>query len=177
MAKRPCSVCGTIKVVGSKSRDEIVCQPCRRQRRERTCATCGTTFTSHRAPGSRRVSKGRAYEGGRYCSITCANRRATGSTADSAELKRDRYARKTARRRALLARVEYEHVSPDAVFRRDGWCCYLCGCQLTREGGRYSPAYPTIDHVVPITLGGPHTYANIRAACLRCNSSKGARVA
>lgn len=33
----------------------------------------------------------------------------------------------------------------------------------------------TIEHVVPISLGGPHTASNIIPACLSCNSSKGAR--
>jgi len=42
-----------------------------------------------------------------------------------------------------------------------GGLCYLCG----------APA-DTIDHVKPISKGGAHIPANLRPACLSCNSSK-----
>jgi 5-methylcytosine-specific restriction endonuclease McrA len=51
----------------------------------------------------------------------------------------------------------------EAVFRRDGHVCYRCG----RWAG-------TIDHVIPLALGGDHSLSNLRPACQRCNSSTGA---
>lgn len=33
----------------------------------------------------------------------------------------------------------------------------------------------TIDHVVPLTLGGTHDFDNLVPACLSCNSSKGSK--
>ena len=39
------------------------------------------------------------------------------------------------------------------------------------------PAYPTLDHVVPVSLGGHHSMDNAVLACLACNKRKGARVA
>lgn len=49
---------------------------------------------------------------------------------------------------------------------------------VTLYGGRCAYCYRmdkplTIDHVVPISQGGPHTAANIVPACLSCNSRKG----
>ncbi|GAA4439432.1 HNH endonuclease [Phytohabitans houttuyneae] len=35
----------------------------------------------------------------------------------------------------------------------------------------------TIDHVVPLSKGGPHTASNVVPACQRCNSRKGDRAA
>jgi 5-methylcytosine-specific restriction endonuclease McrA len=35
--------------------------------------------------------------------------------------------------------------------------------------------YETVDHVIPLVLGGPHCLSNLRPACGPCNSSKGAR--
>lgn len=32
----------------------------------------------------------------------------------------------------------------------------------------------TVDHVIPIVLGGPHCLSNLRPACRSCNASKGA---
>jgi 5-methylcytosine-specific restriction endonuclease McrA len=35
----------------------------------------------------------------------------------------------------------------------------------------------TLDHVVPISVGGEHTRENVRCAHLRCNARRGNRVA
>ncbi len=32
--------------------------------------------------------------------------------------------------------------------------------------------YPTIDHIIPLSLGGPDTFENTVAACTPCNSAK-----
>jgi len=48
-----------------------------------------------------------------------------------------------------------------AVFARDGWVCQYCG----------RPA-ENVDHVVPRSRGGTHTWDNVVAACRRCNSRK-----
>ena len=48
-----------------------------------------------------------------------------------------------------------------AVFARDGHRCQYCGA--TAEN---------IDHVVPRSRGGTHTWDNVVAACRRCNSRK-----
>lgn len=48
-----------------------------------------------------------------------------------------------------------------AVFARDHWSCQYCG----------HPA-ENVDHVVPRSKGGPHSWDNVVAACRRCNSRK-----
>lgn len=54
------------------------------------------------------------------------------------------------------------------LFARDEHTCQYCGKD-----------YPThklsLDHVVPRSQGGPTTWENIVACCLRCNSRKGGR--
>ena len=70
-----------------------------------------------------------------------------------------------ARRRARAANVEHESVERLVVADRDGWKCRYCDVSLTKKT-------LTLDHVRPISKGGPHTYANIVAACQSCNFSK-----
>ena len=48
-----------------------------------------------------------------------------------------------------------------AVFLRDGHRCQYCG-----------DAAENIDHVVPRSRGGTHTWDNVVAACRRCNARK-----
>src|SRR6266581_1613047 len=48
-----------------------------------------------------------------------------------------------------------------AVFARDGWVCQYCG-----------QAAENVDHVIPRSRGGAHSWDNVVAACRRCNSRK-----
>jgi 5-methylcytosine-specific restriction endonuclease McrA len=51
-----------------------------------------------------------------------------------------------------------------AVFARDGGRCVYCGAVAT-----------SIDHVVPRSRGGSHTWDNVVSACHRCNHLKADR--
>ena len=55
-------------------------------------------------------------------------------------------------------------LSRRAVFTRDGQTCVYCGGSAT-----------SIDHVVPRSRGGTHTWDNVVAACRRCNHTKADR--
>jgi len=52
------------------------------------------------------------------------------------------------------------------LLRRDGYACQYCG--------KHAP-YMTIDHVIPRSRGGDHTWHNLVAACPSCNHRKGGR--
>ncbi len=65
-----------------------------------------------------------------------------------------------------LVRVPHQRrvtLSRRAVLHRDGNRCQYCG----RDAD-------SIDHVVPRSRGGTHTWENVVAACRRCNLGKGA---
>jgi hypothetical protein len=67
-----------------------------------------------------------------------------------------------------------------SLFLRDKGVCYICGCQCDWEDKKTTPSgythpgetYPSIDHVLPIARGGKHSWANVRLACIKCNSLK-----
>jgi 5-methylcytosine-specific restriction endonuclease McrA len=52
-------------------------------------------------------------------------------------------------------------LSRRAVFARDSWICQYCGSSAEN-----------VDHVIPRSRGGPHTWENVVAACRRCNQRK-----
>ena len=61
-------------------------------------------------------------------------------------------------------RVPYRPHAPltrRAVFARDEWTCQYCT----------APA-ENLDHVIPRSRGGTHTWENVVAACRRCNAKK-----
>lgn len=67
-------------------------------------------------------------------------------------------------RLAYYVKVPYQAriaLNRRAVFARDGHRCQYCGA--TAEN---------IDHVIPRSKGGPHTWDNVVAACRPCNTAK-----
>jgi len=57
-------------------------------------------------------------------------------------------------------------LSKREVLRRDGHRCQYCGRQISQL---------TIDHIVPRSRGGGHSWENLVAACPQCNRRKGRR--
>lgn len=51
------------------------------------------------------------------------------------------------------------------IYDRDNWICGYCGESVTQENA-------SLDHIVPQSKGGTHGKANLRTACLMCNSIK-----
>lgn len=74
------------------------------------------------------------------------------------------------RRRARKVNVFVEDVDRDIVFARDKGKCGICNKKI-------DPAAPfDIDHVIPLSLGGKHSYANVQISHPVCNRRKGNRV-
>lgn len=68
-------------------------------------------------------------------------------------------------------------IKPEAVFARDGWRCQLCGCATPeRLRGTYNDRAPELDHIIPLSKGGGHTWDNVQCACRACNGAKGNNV-
>lgn len=58
------------------------------------------------------------------------------------------------------------------VFSRDHWRCQRCGFRFFGYGRRHG-RIPTLDHIVPLTLGGRTTEENLQLLCDKCNVAKG----
>lgn len=79
------------------------------------------------------------------------------------------------RRRALKLGATVEKFEPIEVFERDGWLCGICGSFVDATLIWPHPQSPSLDHVIPLSRGGPHSRANTQLAHLSCNVKKGAR--
>ena len=55
------------------------------------------------------------------------------------------------------------------ILQRAGYCCEVCGVQLTRKNFH-------ADHKIPYSLGGETAVYNGQALCSTCNLKKGNRL-
>lgn len=81
------------------------------------------------------------------------------------------------RRRALKAKVLSELIDVKKVFTRDGWICQHCKNKVSKKLKWPDIMSASLDHIVPLSKGGSHIYANVQLAHLTCNLSKRAGVA
>ena len=75
---------------------------------------------------------------------------------------RDKVREKDQRRRARKAGVVLSEVNEQPIYELYDYTCVYCG----------SKEDLTLDHVVSLASGGPHSEGNLVVACRRCNSSK-----
>ena len=67
-----------------------------------------------------------------------------------------------------------------ALITRDNGVCQICGkptddCDITN--GHIGRMYPTLDHIIPLSKGGTHTWDNVQLAHMHCNAGKCNRMA
>lgn len=101
----------------------------------------------------------KGYQSSVFCNAKCSNRY------------HNRIRRK--KERARLRQAKVESVDPIVVFTRHGWTCACCDtCTPRHLLGKHKPDSPELDHIVPLSRGGAHSYANTQLLCRLCNSLK-----
>lgn len=81
------------------------------------------------------------------------------------------------RRRAWKLSSATQEFTTHDVRVRHGDNCYLCEKPINFRIKYPNPQSPSLDHVVAISRGGPHTLENVAMTHLVCNLRKGAREA
>lgn len=90
----------------------------------------------------------------------------------------ERNAQANLRRARQMGASICENVNRLVVADRDGWICQLCFDPIDPntphklENGQNNPWYLHIDHVIPLSRGGDHSYANVQASHATCNLRK-----
>jgi len=79
----------------------------------------------------------------------------------------------THKRRAIRYGVHYELFDKIDVFERDNWKCGICGKLVDRSSVFPDPFSASLDHIVPMSLGGAHSADNTQCSHLSCNLRKG----
>ncbi len=110
----------------------------------KTCPRCQTTFDSHLAHT-------------RFCSRDCSDawHRSRGCER----------VRRHGRDRVRCLRPQ--------VLERDGWTCGICHLSIRQDVDVQHPLALTMDHIVPLAVGGSDRLDNLQPAHRQCNVDKG----
>lgn len=73
------------------------------------------------------------------------------------------------RRARLMGAAVREVVDPAVLWERDGGICGICGRPATADAF-------DVDHIIPLSKGGDHSYSNTQVSHPTCNRQKGNRI-
>jgi hypothetical protein len=155
--QRACAYCGVTFI--AKKRDRIYCYDswCRQAAYQARKAAAGERriglrlFTCDGCGATFEAS----YPSARWCSKQCANRH---------------WGLVRSRQRRKPSEAKY---TDREIFERDNWTCHICGKKVRKSGDRLHPLGATIDHLVPLALGGDDEPANMATAHWKCNRKRG----
>lgn len=140
------------KIAKQKAEEE------RERKRLKICNECGNEFIAD-------------HLGKKYCSDECLKKH---------QNRVGRYKRESKMKKLAKEGLFDESITLDKLIAKYNNTCYLCGGQcdsndytITEEGYFVvGSMYPSIDHVIPISKGGTHTWDNVKLAHHGCNSLK-----
>lgn len=80
-------------------------------------------------------------------------------------------------RRAKKYGVEYDwSITLEKLIEKKGLSCSICGLTCFYSGDSNADLYPSIDHIIPLSRGGGHTWENVQVAHRICNTIKNDQV-
>lgn len=174
---KTCDICGRLFTDKRKPTKHSLCsKECRGEHHRRytracyrricakeyVCVVCGVTFTPEY--GDKRRS---------FCSDVCRVKKEARDRSEHRKKNPDLRRRWNHKRRALKRNAFVEPVNLSTLFDRDAGRCKICGRKLNLIRKVPHPLSATIDHIVPLCLGGLHEYKNTQLVCFGCNSKKG----
>jgi hypothetical protein len=140
------------------------------------CPSCGITKQVSEFQKAGKLKSGKHRYG--LC-IECDRRKGEKHRANMSDKQKARYrslfAKHRAAYRSRLEAVIIDDINIKTVFDRDKWTCKMCGCK-TIQTNKILKNKATIDHIIPLSKGGVHSYSNVQTLCFSCNSSKGDRL-
>lgn len=117
----------------------------------------------------RRITNGRTFEeGGR-----ASNKSRAEAAAVPGTLTRNASHYKRAKLHGAPAEIG---ITLPKLIQRDGLTCAICGLPCFEGGDYLADLYPSIDHIIPISKGGGHTWNNVQVAHRICNINKSNRI-
>lgn len=110
--------------------------------------------------------------------VTCLHCGKAGLRSQGAMFCSQRCSEKTAKRNRnhrIRAQGNGERIYLGTLYRKCKGVCGICGEHVDQSLKSPHPESASIDHIIPISKGGSHTWENVQLAHMICNSKKGNR--
>ena len=176
-----CKVCGGIlerKAQVARKPYKILCEHCRQIKHDQEEQDKITKREQREVEKAKRIvykqqsfficpeCGGLFFDRKKYCSEKCLSR----AMSRNGEMKR---------RSRTKEQLVDKNITLKSLFDRDHGVCYICGEQCDWNDYYYKgetfiagDSYPSIDHVIPLSKGGAHSWLNVKLSCRKCNYLK-----
>ena len=157
-----CEKCERLKLFKRKEADSVLCGRCGKKSAPyiaNKAATCPCCQKHHIAKTSKSMC------------VECAKAKKKERISVYRKVRKARYNDKTFRARCRKYGGRYEPINRIKVYEKDKYKCYLCKCKVV-VSETYQPNQASLDHIVPLSLGGSHTYDNVKTCCVECNGKR-----
>lgn len=131
------------------------------------CEVCGNEYTIRE-----RIQAGeiKTCQDNGCCSKACAKKRSR------RKLRKSGFPKNHLHRAHKYGCVYESGITLEKLIKRDGLRCGICGEMCDPDDYSWTeysgPMRPTIDHIIPMSKGGGHTWDNVQVAHAICNSRK-----
>ena len=175
-----CKVCGAVKRVSmiTVRKEKVKCLECRKARREEARKE-ETEYLDLMAARERWKRQSGVSRQTRMTFCDCGKVIARGKRCADCSRRLENKNHENRRRIKLRKAWKDSDISLVSLYKRDAGRCWLCGGACDWNDREQTSAtiicgdnYPSIDHVVPLSKGGEHSWENVRLAHRICNSIK-----
>ena len=156
MAPRSCEACGLAFMAAKKSRKRICGSKCPAFSVTYDCIVC-----------DREVTRPKAFGYGLYCSYQCR----LIDLGEVAQVIPDGLPKPINTKREAYTRGG-DLIDKFDVFEFYEWICIVCDQKIDSELRWPDQMSATLEHVIPLSRGGTHTWDNVAPAHLLCNDTK-----
>lgn len=162
IVQRECNRCGKLFTSGRTRNQKTCSKKCPGYYKSCKCEVCGVTFSVHKSRPSPR-----------FCNDDCRKKwfssAFTGNNSPHWQggVNPNYY---SAKRRAKMR--EGDAISHLEVFELANWICGICKEPIDKALRFPDKMAATLEHVIPLSKGGTHTWDNVDAAHAICNFRK-----
>lgn len=157
---RECVLCGITFTVAKKNPREICGKKCPSLRVEYSCIVCGIT-----------VSRPKCFGQGKFCTDRC-HRLWFKDNDITAEPMRGIHKSIHGNKRKHKIR-KGDMIDRHDVFEFFNWTCIVCDEPIDKNIEYPDKMSATLEHIIPLSKGGTHTWDNVAPSHLLCNGKKG----
>lgn len=172
-----CIECNDVRLYGDK-----ICDKCKVSKRYiaaydyiSICRHCNAEFGIE----TKLKNLGNVHQLNNYCSIECNKQSKKITIKRHQKINRHKYKRiRDDKQWAKIYGNKYEPISRKIVYRKHNYICTSCNvkCVHPNKDNYNQSNAATLDHIIPKSKGGSHTYDNVTLLCRSCNTIKSDKI-